>query len=73
MGDPRRKRRTLEELCRLLDASGARLDFDPNRSLSKPCVFCRSADVRLVVLGRLKDGRVFTRPACGPCKQEWEL
>lgn len=41
--------------------------FDINRDATRPCVFCRGRDVRLVTLGHYANGTDFTRPVCDPC------
>ena len=63
-------RNALEELCGLLAEAGLRVTYDANRDVTKPCVFCRAKDVRLVELGRYLSGDPFTRPVCALCA-EW--
>lgn len=63
----------LKQLCELLDAAGARLDFDLGRDIDikKACTFCGDASApsrKLYIIGRYPNGRTLSRPVCMGCE-----
>jgi hypothetical protein len=68
-----------KDLCRILEASGARVSLDPERNFTLPCVICGMGDNNyLVVVGSYivtTAGGMFPRepmerPVCESCSME---
>jgi hypothetical protein len=66
------------ELCALLKEIGARVTFDPERSVAKPCMICGKTDVprTLVEIGTWSRrigghaiGDPIARPMCAACEE----